>query len=115
MSRLKISPVSGGKIAFEKFQMAEPDGTPLISDTFPRSILIESLSKTNFRTKDFTPIFAWSIGNQLLVVPPDTDQPFDEFLKEAKTRTLTGAIRLRGGTGHLAGLLLADGLGIDVN
>jgi len=104
-----------GKIAFEKFQTTEPDGYTLISYTFPRSIIIENMSKTNFRTKDFTPIFAWSVGNQLLVVPPDTYKTFDEFLKDAKTKTLTGAIPVRGGTSHLAGLLLADGLGINVN
>jgi len=104
-----------GKIGFEKFQMTEPDGYTLISYTFPRSIIIENMGETNFRTKDFTPIFAWSVGNQLLVVPPDTYKTFDEFLKDAKTRTLTGAIPVRGGTSHLAGLLLADGLGINVN
>jgi tripartite-type tricarboxylate transporter receptor subunit TctC len=103
-----------GKTAFEKFQMTEPDGHTLISYTFPRSIIVENMSKTNFRTEDFTPIFAWSVGNQLLVVPPDLYKTFDEFLKEAKTRTLRGAIPLRGGTSHLAGLLLADGLGINV-
>jgi len=103
-----------GKTAFEKFQMTEPDGHTLISYTFPRSIIVENMSKTNFRTEDFTPIFAWSVGNQLLVVPPDIYKTFDEFLKEAKTRTLRGAIPLRGGTSHLAGLLLADGLGINV-
>ena len=104
-----------GKIAFEKFQRAEPDGYTLISYTFPRSIIIENMCKTNFRTKDFTPIFAWSIGNQLLVVPPETFKTFDEFLKVAKTKTLTGAIPVKGGTCHLAGLLLANGLGINVN
>jgi tripartite-type tricarboxylate transporter receptor subunit TctC len=104
-----------GKIAFEKFQRAEPDGYTLISYTFPRSIIIENMSKTNFRTKDFTPIFAWSVGDQLLVVPPDTYKTFDEFLKDAKAKTLTGAIPVRGGTSHLAGLLLTDGLGINVN
>jgi len=104
-----------GKIAFEKFQRTEPDGYTLISYTFPRSIIIENMGETNFRTKDFTPIFAWSIGNQLLVIPPDTYETFDEFLKDAKTKTLTGAIPVRGGTSHLAGLLLADGLGINVN
>jgi len=103
-----------GKTAFEKFQMTEPDGYTLISYTFPRSIIIENMSKTNFRTEDFTPIFAWSVGNQLLVVPPDIYKTFDEFLKEAKTRTLRGAIPVRGGTSHLAGLLLADGLRINV-
>jgi tripartite-type tricarboxylate transporter receptor subunit TctC len=104
-----------GKIGFEKIHMAEPDGYTLISYTFPKSIIIENMSKTNFRTEDFTPIFAWSVGNQLLVVPPDTYKTFDEFLKDAKTRTLTAAIPVRGGTSHLAGLLLADGLGINVN
>jgi tripartite-type tricarboxylate transporter receptor subunit TctC len=104
-----------GKIAFEKFQRTEPDGYTLISYTFPRSIIIENMGETNFRTKDFTPIFAWSVGNQLLVVPPDTYKTFDEFLKDAKTKTLSGAIPVRGGTAHLAGLLLADGLGINVN
>jgi len=104
-----------GKIAFEKFQRTEPDGYTLISYTFPRSIIIENMGTTNFRTKDFTPIFSWSIGNQLLVIPPDTYKTFDEFLKDAKTKTLTGAIPVRGGTSHLAGLLLVDGLGITVN
>jgi tripartite-type tricarboxylate transporter receptor subunit TctC len=104
-----------GKIPFEKFQMTEPDGYTLICYTFPKSIIIENMSETKFRAKDFTPIFAWSVGNQLLVVPPDTYKTFDEFLKDAKTKTLTGAIPVRSGTSHLAGLLLADGLGINVN
>jgi tripartite-type tricarboxylate transporter receptor subunit TctC len=104
-----------GKTAFEKFQRAEPDGYTLISYTFPKSIIIENMYRTNFRTEDFTPIFAWSIGNQLLVVPPDTYKTFDEFLKDAKTKTLTGAIPVKGGICHLAGLLLANGLGISVN
>lgn len=104
-----------GKSPFEKFQMTEPDGYTLMSYTFPRSIVIENMSKTSFRTIDFTPIFAWSMGNQLLVVPPDSYRTFEEFLKDAKARTLTGAIPVRGGTSHLAGLLLAVGLGIHVN
>jgi tripartite-type tricarboxylate transporter receptor subunit TctC len=104
-----------GKIAFEQFQMMESDGYTLVSYTFPRSIIIENMSETNFRTKDLTPIFAWSVGNQVLVVPPDTYKTFNEFLKDAKTKTLTGAIPVRGGTSHLAGLLLASGLGINVN
>ncbi len=104
-----------GKSPFEKFQATEPDGYTLISYTFPRSILIEKVSEANFRTQDFTPILAWSVGNQLLVVPPESYRTFDEFLKDAKARTLTGAIPVRGGTNHLAGLLLAEGLGIQVN
>lgn len=104
-----------GRIAFEKFQGTEPDGYTLISYTFPRSIIIESMGQTNYRTKDLTPVFSWSIGNQLLVAPPDTYGTFEEFVKTAKTKTMTGAIQVTGGTCHLAGLLLADGLGIHVD
>lgn len=103
-----------GKILFEKFQMTEPDGYTLISYTFPRSIIVENITETHFRTKDLTPIFAWSTGNQLLVVPPDTYKNFDQFLKDAKSRTLKGAISVKGGISHLSGLLFTEGLGIHV-
>ncbi len=104
-----------GKILFEKFQMTEPDGYTLISYTFPRSIIVENISETHFRTRDLTPIFAWSAGNQLLVVSPETYKNFDHFLKEAKSRRLKGAISVKGGISHLSGLLFAEGLGIQVN
>lgn len=104
-----------GKTAFEKFLMADPDGYTLISYTFPRSVIVEHMSRTHFRAKDLTPIFAWSAGDQFLVVHPETYRNFDEFVKEGKTRTLTAAIPVRGGTSHLTGLLLAEGLGIQVN
>ncbi|MGQ9509515.1 MAG: tripartite tricarboxylate transporter substrate-binding protein [Thermodesulfobacteriota bacterium] len=104
-----------GKIPFEKFQELEPDGYTLISYTFPRSIIIEHIGETLFRTKEFTPIFAWSSGNQFLVVPSEGFRTFDDFLQEGKRRPLLGAIPIKGGISHLAGLLLAEGLGIQVN
>jgi tripartite-type tricarboxylate transporter receptor subunit TctC len=83
--------------------------------TFPKSIIIEYIDKTNFRTKDFTPVFAWSRGNQVLVVHADTWKTFDEFLKAAKAKTLSGGLSGRGSTVHLAGLVAVDELGIKVN
>src|SRR4030042_5017375 len=80
-----------GRIAFEKFQRMEPDGYPLIAYTFPRSIIVEHMCMTSFRTKDFTPVFAWSLGNPLLVVPTATYETFHEFLSSARVRTLSGA------------------------
>lgn len=106
---------AGGKIAFEKFQRTEPDGYTLITYTFPKSIVIEYLDKTNYRTKDYTPVFAWSRGSLFLVVNSETWKTFDEFLKAAKARTLSGGISGRGSSSHLAGLLLVDGLGLKVN
>jgi tripartite-type tricarboxylate transporter receptor subunit TctC len=112
---IENQPGAGGKIAFEKFQRTEPDGYNLIMYTFPKSIIIEYIDKTNFRTKDDTPVFAWSRGNQVLVVHADTWKTFDEFLKAAKARTLSGGLSGRGSTTHLAGLVAVDELGIKVN
>jgi len=112
---IENQPGAGGKIAFEKFQKTEPDGYTLITYTFPKSIIIEYMGKTNYRTKDFTPVFAWSRGNQLLVVHADTWKTFDEFLKTAKAKTLSGGLSGRGSTTHLAGLIAIDELGIKVN
>ncbi|MDI6756371.1 MAG: tripartite tricarboxylate transporter substrate binding protein [Thermodesulfobacteriota bacterium] len=108
-------PGAGGKIAFEKFQRTEPDGYSLITYTFPKSIIIEYMDKVNYRTRDYTSIFAWSRSNQLLVGHADTWKTFDEFLKAAKAKTLAGGLSGRGSTTHLAGLVAVDELGIKVN
>ncbi len=112
---IENQPGAGGKIAFEKFQKTEPDGYCLITYTFPKSIIIEFMGKTSYKTRDFTQIFAWSRTNQLLVVHADTWKTFDEFLKAAKSKTLAGGLSGRGSTTHLAGLVAVDELGIKVN
>jgi tripartite-type tricarboxylate transporter receptor subunit TctC len=106
---------AGGKIAFEKFQRTEPDGYSLVLFTFPKSVIIEYMGKVNYRTRDFTPIYAWSRMNQLLVVHVDNWKTFDEFVKAAKTKPLAGALMGRGSTTHLAGLLAMGELGLKVN
>lgn len=106
---------AGGKVAFERFQKTEPDGYTLITYTFPKSIVIEVKDKTNYRTRDFTPICTWSKGNLFLVVNAETWKTFEEFLNAAKSRVLTAGLSGRGSSSHLAGLLLVDGLGIKVN
>lgn len=112
---IENQPGAGGKIAFEKFVKTEPDGYSLMASTFPRGVIIEHMEKVNFVTKDYTPVYAWSRSNQLLVVHADTWKTFDEFLKAAKARTLAGGLSGRGSTTHLAGLIAMDVLGIKVN
>jgi tripartite-type tricarboxylate transporter receptor subunit TctC len=106
-------PGAGGKIAFEKFQKTEPNGYTLITYTFPKSIVIENTDKVNFRTKDFVPIYTWSYADQVIVVNAETWKTFDEFLRAAKTKTMTGGIS--GGHSTLSGLAAADELGLKVN
>lgn len=106
---------AGGKTAFEKFQKTDPDGYSLIVSTFPKSIIIEYMGKVNYRTKDFTPVYAWAVSNQLLVVHAETWKTFDEFYKAAKAKTLAGGLSGRGSTTHLAGLVAMDELDLKVN
>ena len=112
---IENQPGAGGKIAFEKFQRAEPDGYTLITYTFPKSVIIEYQGQTHYRTKDYAPIFAWSRSSQLLVVNAETWKTFDEFLKAAKAKKLSGGLSGRGSTTHLMGLIALDELGIAVN
>ena len=74
-------------MAFEKLQKADPDGRTLAVYTFPKSIILEYMSKTNYRTRDFTPIYAWSKTWPLLVVHIDSAwKTFDEFVKAAESQ-----------------------------
>jgi len=110
---IENQPGAGGKIAFEKFQNVTPDGYALITYTFPKSVIIEYQGKTGFKTRDFTPIFAWSRSSQVLVVNGDSWKTFQEFLKAAKEKPLSGGLSGRGSTTHLMGLIALDELGID--
>ena len=110
---IEDQPGAGGKIAFEKFVSVKPDGYTLITYTFPKSVIIEYQGKTSYKTKDFTPVFAWSRSSQLLVVNGDSWKTFAEFLKAAKERPLAGGLSGRGSTTHLMGLIALDELGID--
>jgi tripartite-type tricarboxylate transporter receptor subunit TctC len=108
-------PGAGGKIALERFQKTAPDGYTIISNQLPKSIIYEYMFKADFKTKDFSPIFAWSVSHNLLGVNAAAWKTFDEFAKAAKERTLSGALSAMGGVSHLISLALAKELGINVN
>jgi len=112
---IENQPGAGGKIAFEKFQKTKPDGYTLIVYSFPKSIIMEYLSKTNYRTKDFTPVFFWSRTDNFVVVNSETWQTFEDLVKTAKTKTISIGIPGIGGNSHLSGLMLFDKLGIKAN
>ncbi len=111
---IENQPGAGGKIAFEKFQKTSPDGYSLLTSSFPKSIIMEYMSKTGYRTKDLTPIFIWSRMDSYLTVSADTWKTFDEFMKAAKSRTLAIGMPGIGGTNHLTGLMMIDKLGLNV-
>ena len=107
-------PGAGGKIAFERFQKTAPDGYTLITYSFPKNIIMEYMTKTNYRSRDFTPILIWSRVDTFISVHADTWKTFGEFIKAAQSRTLSAAIPGKGGINHVTGLMLIDKLGIKV-
>lgn len=109
---IENQPGAGGKIAFEKFVSVKPDGYTLITYTFPKSVIIEYQGKTGYKTRDFTPIFAWSRSSQILVVNAESWKTFGEFLKAAREKPLSGGLSGRGSTTHLMGLIALDELNI---
>lgn len=105
---------AGGKIAFTKVWKANPDGYTILYHVIPASISNQYMLKGDYQVKDFTPIYAISRSNMALTVASDSWKTWDEFLKAARTRVLSGATSTPGGTAHLQGLAAVDKLGIKV-
>jgi len=112
---IENQPGAGGKIAFERFQKTEPDGYSIVLNNFPKSIIIEYMGKVNFKTRDFIPISSWNRSNQLMVVHGDTWKDFNDFLRAAKAKVLSGGLMGRGSTTQLAGLIAVEEFGVKVN
>jgi tripartite-type tricarboxylate transporter receptor subunit TctC len=112
---IENQPGAGGKIALERFQRTQPDGHTIICNNLPKSIIYEHMFKVEFKTKDFTPVFAWSLSYNMLVVHTDTWKTLDEFLTAAKAKTFAGGLSAIGGVTHLASLAAVDVFGIKVN
>ena len=81
----------------------------------PVPIILENLSKVEYRTKEFTPIFAWSEANQALVVNSEVYKTLEDFLPAARMKNPFFRSSRRGTSAHLAGLLAVEGFGIKVN
>jgi tripartite-type tricarboxylate transporter receptor subunit TctC len=112
---IENQPGAAGKIAFEKFVKIKPDGYSLMASSFPKGPIIETMEKVNFRVKNYTPVYAWSRTNSLLVVHADTWKTMDEFLSAAKSRVLSGGLSGRGSTTHLQGLIATESLKFKAN
>jgi tripartite-type tricarboxylate transporter receptor subunit TctC len=106
---------AGGKIGLERFQNTTPDGCTIICNSLPKSVIYEYMYKVGFRTKEFSPIFAWAVSYNTVVVNSESWKTFDEFLKAAKEKTLAGALSAIGGTTHLGSLAATKELGIKAN
>lgn len=107
-------PGAQAKIGMVKAWKAKPDGYTLVAYGPPAQIIVEKMMEAEYKTKDFPHIYAWSINSPGLFVNSETWKTFEEFLNEARNKTLSCAVSGLGSTSHLAGLFLAKGLNFQV-
>jgi tripartite-type tricarboxylate transporter receptor subunit TctC len=108
-------PGANGKIALSKVWSAEPDGYSIVVHTATMSAIGQHTMNPEYQVADFAHVYSWSITNQVLVVNAETYKTLDEFLKDAKQRTLSASLPGIGSASHLSGLMLADGMGFKAN
>ena len=113
--KIENIPGAGSKVGLTKLWKAKPDGYTIATSGVSVDTMQEFLFEAEFKSKDFTHIFAWSEVTQVLVVNPDKFKTLDEFIKAGKTAPLSAGVPGRGTASHLGGILAANGLEIKVN
>lgn len=105
-------PGAGGRIGYTKLFKAKADGYTIGVFPLPAVVLGEHLATTEYKTQEFTPIFACFVTPQVLVVATDAYRSFDDFINSGKLKPLTHGTAGPGTSSHLAGIVVANGLGL---
>ncbi len=108
-------PGAGCKIGLTKTWKSKPDGYTLLYHIIPTSITNQYMLKGDYQVRDFTHIYAVSKTNSVLTVPVDSWKTWDEFLKAARSRTLSAATSAIAGAAHLVGMAMAEKLGLKIS
>jgi tripartite-type tricarboxylate transporter receptor subunit TctC len=108
-------PGAGGKIGMIKAAKSEPDGYTLIYITPPLQMTNEYLSKADYVTKDFVPIYCYFKRTTLLFVNPENWKTIEEFVKSAKEKTLSMGLSGFGSATHLNSLGIMKAWGVNFN
>ena len=108
-------PGAGGKIGMTKAAKSEPDGYTLIYITPPLQITNEYLSKTEYVTKDFVPVYGYFKRSCVLIVNSESWKTIEEFITAAKGKALSMGISGLGSATHLNALAVAKAWGVNFN
>jgi tripartite-type tricarboxylate transporter receptor subunit TctC len=105
---------ASGLIAYNKFRSEKPDGYTLITFNMASAISLELTRETaKYKVKDYTPIAVQNVKNFVLVVNADRWKTFDEFLQEAKQKTVS--LAATGGSADFQGHLFETAAGLKLN
>ncbi len=102
------------KTGLTKLWKSKPDGYTIGHFVNASSVIAELSSQTEFKSKEFTHIYAWNVSNTILQVHPSGPKTLTEFVQLAKRQSLSGATGAFGSATHLASVIMAKGLGIEV-
>ena len=102
------------RIGLNKLWKTKPDGYTIGGLSLPAPVITELTSQTDYRSLEFTPIYAWNVSNHVLQVHSNGPKSIAELLQTTKGKQLTCAVGAFGTGAHLVGILMTRGLGIDV-
>ena len=102
------------RIGLTRLWKSKPDGYTIGSFSLPSPVVAELTSDAEYRSKEFTHIYAFNASNMGLLGHPNGPKDMREMLQLGKSRPLTGSTGSFGSGTHLASLVMAKGLGVDV-
>ncbi len=102
------------RIGLNKLWKSRSDGYTIGGLSLPAPVITELTSQTDYRSVEFTPIYAWNVSNHVLQTHSNGPKTLAELLQMAKAKQLTCAVGAFGTGAHLVGILMTRGLGIDV-
>ena len=109
---IQYAPGAAGRVGFTKIFKAKPDGYTIGHLSIPGAVLGEFMTTTEYRTREFTPIFNCFVTPQVLVVAADTYKNVEELVQAGKSKPLTNASSGRGTSSYLAAIVMSSGLGL---
>jgi tripartite-type tricarboxylate transporter receptor subunit TctC len=104
-------PGADGRMGLNEAWKSAPDGYTFINAGMPTPIINEKMFSVNYKTREFTHIYAWSQDNICLVINAEVYKRTQDFLADARSRTMAGGISGIGSVSQIAGLSLADAAG----
>ena len=105
-------PGADTRIALTKAWKSGPDGYTLIYTTPPQPILNEHMFKTEYRTKEFVPVYGFLNRIVAMTVNVESWKDIEEFIATARTKTLSIGLSSLGSAAHLNALAAVKAWGI---
>lgn len=101
-------PGADGRLGMNEAWKSKPDGYTIVNAGMPTPLINEKLFPVNYKMKEFVHLYAWSQDNICLVGNAEVFKSTQDFLKEARSRTMAGGISGIGSVSQITGLSLAD-------